>query len=128
MTTEERRARIELLEEGERRLVSLDGQLVGVFRVNNELRAWYNDCPHQGGPVCSGRLTGTLTVKGANPRPQLEWVREGTILACPWHGLEFDVLDGECLAFPGVRLKPAEVEFDEDGITLKSPAWSSWDI
>ena len=29
---------------------------IGVFHVDRTFYAWRNDCPHQGGPVCQGRL------------------------------------------------------------------------
>ena len=40
------------------------------------------------------------------------WGREGEILACPWHGWEFDLLTGQALADPRDRLRlyPVTVE------------------
>ena len=48
------------------------------------------------------------------------WGREGEILACPWHGWEFDLLTGESLSDPRIRLRryPVEVEDDTIYITL----------
>ncbi len=47
---------VEELADGERRVISCDGTEVGVFKVDGELVAWYNQCAHRGGPVCQGRI------------------------------------------------------------------------
>ncbi len=36
-------------------------------------------------------------------------MNEGEIVACPWHGLEYHVPTGGCLAFPKVTLRSHEV-------------------
>src|SRR5258708_38786873 len=48
--------RVGELAEGERRVISCNGTEVGVFNVDGELVAWYNQCAHRGGPVCQGRI------------------------------------------------------------------------
>lgn len=70
------------------------GKSIGLFNVDGVLRAVLNVCPHELAPVCLGRVGGT-TLPSA-PGEYL-WGREGEILACPWHGWEFDLLTGECL-------------------------------
>ena len=42
--------------DGERKVIEVDGVEIGVFHVDRTFYAWRNDCPHQGGPVCQGRL------------------------------------------------------------------------
>jgi nitrite reductase (NADH) small subunit len=102
-------AKAEELPPGGRIIVELDGRSVGVFNVNGTLVAVLNACPHQLAPVCRGRVTGT-TLPG--PPGEFRWGREGEILACPWHGWEFDLLTGEALADNRRRLRlyPVEVE------------------
>src|SRR5262245_5869926 len=102
-------ARSEELPPGGRIIVELDGRSVGVFNVNGTLVAVLNVCPHQLAPICRGRVTGT-TLPG--PPGEFRWGREGEILACPWHGWEFDLLTGEALADNRRRLRlyPVEVE------------------
>ena len=44
------------------------------------------------------------------PRPRgrtgtRRWEREGRIVVCPWHSLEFDITTGQCLAYPRVKLR-----------------------
>ncbi|MEM7504956.1 MAG: Rieske 2Fe-2S domain-containing protein [Pseudomonadota bacterium] len=43
--------------------------------------------------------------------------REGEILACPWHGWEFDLLTGECLT-DRKRLLTYPVEVDGETISI----------
>ena len=46
-------------------------------------------------------MTGTLIADaegGWRPR----WALEGEVIACPWHGLEYHVPTGRCLAFPEI--------------------------
>ena len=80
---------------GERQLVEVDGVSIGVFNIGERFVAVRNVCPHAFGPVCLGRVGGT-TLPG--PPGELRWGREGEILACPWHGWEFDLLTGCALA------------------------------
>jgi 3-phenylpropionate/trans-cinnamate dioxygenase ferredoxin subunit len=94
---------------GGRRIVTLEGRSVGVFNVGGELFALRNACPHQGGPLCQGVLSG-LAVPG--PAGEYRYVRRGEILRCPWHGWEFDVRTGQSYVDPAharVRTYPVEL-------------------
>jgi nitrite reductase/ring-hydroxylating ferredoxin subunit len=92
---------------GGRKLVELDGRSIGVFNVGGEFFALRNRCPHQGGELCKGRLSGLL----AAPKPgQYELTRPGEILRCPWHGWEFDIRTGQSYFDPrGVRVRRYDV-------------------
>ena len=48
--------RVGELADGDRKVISCDGTEIGVFMVDGELVAWYNQCAHRGGPVCQGRI------------------------------------------------------------------------
>jgi len=102
------------LDDGERLLVQLEGRDICVFNVDGEFRAYTNWCPHQAGPACEGPLSGTLEATYNDERFEVdfEWIREGEILACPWHGWEFDVLDGQCVSKADAKLpkRPVRVE------------------
>lgn len=50
--------------------------MVALFNVDGEFYALDGVCPHQGGPLGKGCLT-------------------GAIITCPWHGWQFDVRSGE---------------------------------
>ena len=96
---------------GDRKLVEIDGKSIGIFNVNGEYVAVLNVCPHEFAPICRGRVTGTT---GASlPGEPLKWGRDGEILACPWHGWEFDLKTGNALADKRyLRMYPVVVEDD----------------
>ncbi len=63
-------------------------QGIGVFNVAGKYYALKNVCPHQGGPLCAGTVTGTTrAVMSDQEAPQLEWERDGEIVRCPWHNI-----------------------------------------
>ena len=89
--------------------MTLRGRSVGVFNVGGEFFALRNACPHQGGPLCQGVLSG-LAVPGAPG--EYRYVRRGEILRCPWHGWEFDIRTGRSYVDPDttrVRTYPVEL-------------------
>lgn len=92
---------------GGRKLVSVGRIEIGLFNVGGEVRAYRNACPHAGGPVCQGRISGT-----SMPSKVYEYIygMEGRILRCPWHGWEFDLRTGGHIVDPETRLKEIPVE------------------
>jgi 3-phenylpropionate/trans-cinnamate dioxygenase ferredoxin subunit len=101
-------ARVDDLPPGSRVIVELEGQSIGVFNVNGEFLAVLNVCPHELGPVCLGRVGGTTL---PSPPGEYRWGRDGEILACPWHGWEFDLLTSKPLfgTLPNLRRFPVTV-------------------
>ena len=102
---------------GSRKIVEVEGRSIGVFNVHGTLVAALNVCPHELAPVCLGRVSGTTLPSAPG---EYCWGREGEILACPWHGWEFDLLTGKALADPHKRLRlyPVEVEGDTIYVTV----------
>jgi nitrite reductase/ring-hydroxylating ferredoxin subunit len=90
--------------EGDRRIVQIGEREIGVFNVRGQYYALPNICIHQSGPLCRGRISGTLV---ANPETQwkFQWAFEGEIVTCPWHALEYNITTGQCLAFPKRRVR-----------------------
>ena len=107
------------ISEGSSRLVTLNGIEIGIFRAKGRLYAHRNVCPHDGGPVCTGTITGTL-VQGPQTQWKLQWDRDGEILYCPWHGSDFDICTGEALSRKPLRLEsyPVKVEGGKIKIAL----------
>jgi 3-phenylpropionate/trans-cinnamate dioxygenase ferredoxin subunit len=95
---------------GKRKIVEIAGKSVGVFNVNGEIVALLNVCPHELAPVCAGEVRGTALPSQPG---EYKWGREGEIIACPWHGWEFDLLTGQCLTDKR-KLRRYEVA-EEDG-------------
>ena len=85
-------ANVDEIPPGERKVLEVDGRSIGVFNVDGEFYAIRNRCPHQGGPVCEGYLTGFLKARIPG---EYTYTRQGEILRCPWHGWEFDVKTGQ---------------------------------
>jgi nitrite reductase/ring-hydroxylating ferredoxin subunit len=81
---------------GSRRIVSQGrGPGIGVFNVKGRYFAVKNACPHQGGPLCLGELTGTtVATESSDDWQTVEWIREGEIISCPWHHWEFELETG----------------------------------
>lgn len=80
---------------------------IGVFNVGGRFVAYRNVCPHAGAPVCVGKVCGT-TLQGEVGEYILG--REGEILRCPWHGWEFDLLNGQHLVDEKMKLRGYAVE------------------
>ena len=102
---------------GSRKIVEVEGRSIGIFNVNGRYVAVLNVCPHELAPVCRGRVGGTTLPSAPG---EYCWGREGEILACPWHGWEFDLLTGKALADPRKRLRlyPVRVEGDTLYVSL----------
>ncbi|SFM27248.1 3-phenylpropionate/trans-cinnamate dioxygenase ferredoxin subunit [Paenibacillus sp. 1_12] len=82
---------------GARKIVQVESRSIGVFNVKGTYYAIRNNCPHQGAPLCQGRLTGLAmhTMPG-----DYNYGREGEIITCPWHGWEFDLTNGKSIYDP----------------------------
>jgi nitrite reductase (NADH) small subunit len=106
--------------EGTHRVVHVAGREVGIFNVHGTLHALPNLCPHQTGPLCAGRAaTGTLAAdRDSEWKPR--WVMDDEVIACPWHGLEYHVPTGQCLAYPEITLRryPVQVRGDDVVVTV----------
>lgn len=110
-------ARVGELQPGDRKIVTLRGVKVGLFRVGADYYALRSVCPHQYGPVCEGKVSVAVIINAESDwQPTLQL--RGDVVACPWHGLEFRISTGECLAFPDVRLRRYPVKIDGDDIKI----------
>ena len=99
--------RVEEIPERACLLVDVRGRAVGVLRVGGAVHAFENRCLHQGGPVCMGRVLGRLEEILGDDRSVIgERFSEGELhLVCPWHGWEYDIETGECIADRRLRLR-----------------------
>jgi nitrite reductase/ring-hydroxylating ferredoxin subunit len=88
---------------GERRIVTVGGRSIGVFRVGERFYGIRNRCPHQGGPLCLGHILGDAVAD----EPGRVRVSENPLrIACPWHGWEYDLATGQSFiggSEPGVK-------------------------
>jgi 3-phenylpropionate/trans-cinnamate dioxygenase ferredoxin subunit len=98
---------------GGRKIVEVAGRSIGVFNLDGEFFALRNRCPHQGGPLCEGKIFGLISaqVPGA-----IEYSRPGEILTCAWHGWEFDIRTGRSWCEPDrLRVRRYEVSVEPGG-------------
>ena len=104
---------------GTHRVVSVGRREIGVFNIDGEFYGLPNVCPHQTGPLCEGKpALGTL-VANAEGDWKFEWVHDGEIVACPWHGLEYHVPTGRCIAYPNVNLRCYEVVAEDGKVKVR---------
>ena len=61
-----------------RAVVDAGGREIVVLRVDGELHAFDNACPHEGNPLADGEVL-------------------GDVLECAYHGWRFDLATGACL-------------------------------
>lgn len=90
--TKHRVARVDEIPPGGRKIVEVAGRSIGIFNIEGKFFAIRNQCPHAGGPLCQGVLSGF--VRSSEPG-DYEYVRKGEIIRCPWHQWEFDVKTGQ---------------------------------
>jgi 3-phenylpropionate/trans-cinnamate dioxygenase ferredoxin subunit len=94
-----------------RKIVDVAGRVIGVFNVGGEYFAVRNRCPHQGGPLCEGRLAGFVESNGPG---DLRYSRRGEILRCPWHAWEYDIRTGQSYFNPAaIRVRYFETSIAE---------------
>lgn len=67
--------KIENVPPREGRAVKIDNLEIAIFNVNGRFLTIDNSCPHKGGPLCDGIVSGTTVV-------------------CPLHGQRFDLESG----------------------------------
>ena len=97
--------------DGERRILAHKGREIGVFHWQGKFYAYENLCVHQGGPACEGIIMHKVEdVIG----PDRGWVGQRFSddeihFVCPWHGYEYDLKTGECVADRQLKLKNFEV-------------------
>jgi nitrite reductase/ring-hydroxylating ferredoxin subunit len=88
-------ARVEDVPQGSSRVVRAGEQEVALFHCEDGFYATQAECLHMGGPVGRGKL-------------------EGCVVACPWHGWQYDVRTGENEFDRALKLETYEVVV-EDG-------------
>ena len=105
--------------EGSHRVVDLGGRQLGVFHIKGEMYALPNICPHMTGPVCeSNIITGSLkSDESTHWKP--EWIHDGEVIICPWHGLEFHVPSGRCLSNAHIRMRRYEVTVEGNDVVVQ---------
>ena len=117
--------RLEDFPAGERKIVKAGPRSIGVFNVEGEFFAIRNRCPHQGGPLCIGRLSPWAVASGPG---KVTMDGPPRLVACPWHGWEYDLETGQSFMGPGeTRVKAYEVSVAR-GDTLEDVRQAEEDV
>jgi 3-phenylpropionate/trans-cinnamate dioxygenase ferredoxin subunit len=109
-------ARASEIPEGGRLIVDVGGRSIGVFHEGGRFYALLNRCPHMGAELCRGRVLGLLESDGPG---QYRHDPSRKLLACPWHGWEFDLATGQSYFDPQrTRVRPYAVTVQAGGAML----------
>lgn len=87
------------LVEGRGRHCKVEELDLAVFRIGEAVYAIADSCPHQGASLANGKL-------------------QGCVVACPAHGLKFDVRTGACTASPDLQSKSYPVRVVNGQVVL----------
>ncbi len=84
---------------GQAVVVEVNGKTLAVFNVDGAFHAIDNTCVHRGGPLGEGDI-------------------HGKVVACPWHGWQFDVTTGECVKNPSAKVEVYQVKVEGDDVKV----------
>ncbi len=82
--------------------VEVNGRWVALFNVEGRVYAMDNTCPHAGGPLGEGTLT-------------------GDIVECPWHSWRYNVRTGQRVGNPDFCVECFEVRVVGDQVQVVLP-------
>jgi nitrite reductase/ring-hydroxylating ferredoxin subunit len=101
------------------KLVTFKGREIGIFNLNGEYFALSNRCPHEGGPLCRGKIVALVQSDGPG---HYQLARHQEFVRCPWHGWEFDIRTGQSWCDPkSTRVRPFQVTVKPGRALVKGP-------
>jgi nitrite reductase/ring-hydroxylating ferredoxin subunit len=102
-------------------LIEADGVELGLFKVRGRLHAYENRCRHQGGPVCTGEVIGRweAVLRSDGTIAGEGFVDDEVRVACPWHGWEYDLENGECTADRRFRLRSFPIRVRDGDVYVR---------
>jgi nitrite reductase/ring-hydroxylating ferredoxin subunit len=104
---------------GGRKCVNAGGRDIVLFNLDGAFFALANRCPHRGGSLCHGRLTGLVQ---SDEPGAYRYSRRGEIIRCPWHAWEFDIRTGQSWCDPKrVRARPFPVSVEKGAALVQGP-------
>lgn len=95
-------AREEDVAEGAGTAVEVGGHACALFRVGGRVQAIDGLCPHAGGPLAEGTLS-------------------GGVVTCPWHGWTFDACSGRSVDPAGHAVGRCATLIEEGNVYLRPP-------
>jgi nitrite reductase/ring-hydroxylating ferredoxin subunit len=102
---------------GSQRIISIGKLQLGIFNVDGQLYALPNICPHQFGPICTGHVSGTFLSDEKHDWNHY-WGLDGQVVACPWHGIEFDITTGRSLVSSKLKVRQYQIAVVDGQVRL----------
>jgi nitrite reductase (NADH) small subunit len=90
-------ARIEDVPAGSAGEFVAEDRLVALYHIDDDLYALDGICPHQGGPLGQGQVS-------------------GYVVTCPWHGWQYDVRTGQHQSIQSLVHRSFPVKVEEGDI------------
>jgi nitrite reductase/ring-hydroxylating ferredoxin subunit len=78
------------------------GRVIALFNVDGQFHALDGVCPHAGGPLGEGFLS-------------------GPVVTCPWHGWQFDVTSGQHCLNPSLKHTAFPVRVEGPDVLVELP-------
>ena len=97
-----RMATLDELAVGQAKEVEHDGRVYALFNIGGTISAVDGICPHQGGPIVDGPVSGTC-------------------VTCPWHGWQFAVTTGATPTTKKLKLPVFEVRIQDNDVLVAVP-------
>ena len=101
MSTLTKVASVSELEPGMGKKVEINGKEIAVFNLAGKFFAIDDMCSHRGGSLSEGSC-------------------EDQVVACPWHGWQYDVTTGACLTNPSVQQQTYEVKVEGNDVLISA--------
>ncbi len=95
-------AAVEEIAAGTGRELTVGDRIVAVFRIGDDFYAMDGICPHAGGPLGKGYVSGKR-------------------VTCPWHGWQFDVTTGVHCLTPAIRHETFPVVVEDGAVYVELP-------
>ncbi len=93
---------VEAVPHGSARELTAGGRVVALFNVDGVFYALDGICPHAGGPLGEGALS-------------------GCVVTCPWHGWQFDVTTGQHALNPRIEQVRIPVKIEGNDVWVELP-------
>jgi 3-phenylpropionate/trans-cinnamate dioxygenase ferredoxin subunit len=105
------------LEPGTMRAASVEGlELVIARSKTGSVHAFRDRCAHSGARLSRGKLIRMIDGDEVDHHE----LTETLVIRCPWHGYEYDLEDGRCVADPKhVRVRKYAVVVENDTVWLE---------
>ena len=104
---------------GGKKRVTVKGRPIAIFNLDNQFYGMLDRCPHQGGSLSAGIITGLLQSKEPG---KYTYTRKGEFVRCPWHGWEFDIRTGQSYCDPErIRSKSYPVATEPGTAVIAGP-------